>query len=950
MANRTYTNRFDFVEGWQNTVHRYAKPGTIKNLFNCLLDPYNKEAVRQVYGARPVMFTKEWHGTSDLFRRAYPTWIANDMGKFPGVALIEPIKFGGDDGDTVLSAVNYAVGSTATTEFFYNSEPNTATRVFGGTPFTTPIPITVPHDADYKVFGRNFVSIRGYNQLSTAAYEWTVTATVAPTFGALAYGANDDSTYTAPASGTTDSFTLEWTDDNNGDTAAVAFDVTLVAAGTVVANDHYAIIPAAGHPHRYGEYFYSERDQYQGDDYSPFFSWSNNNYNGTTWSVTGGVGGSTWTLNADGPATLSFISGLMAQTTASPYATFSYGDGVNTASARLTVATYRESMLDPDNADSYIKWSTPMESIYTITGTHSMTGPIGIWRVAAMNGQAYVFNGAQTPFKVDISTPATTGTIGLTRPDATGLAFTATTTTVEVKGIVRYAVATIDGDFQEGPTSDWEPGRGSTYAHTATEEGFDALDGREVTIDNIPLHATSGRARLYRTMSDRAQPYFLADLLGSPGGTMSYVDTTNDLDLGDLPWVHGDVPPADAFSPIAYYDRLWVLGTRPGVAGARRTTLFWSDINEPESFWHDGNWANVYADDGDEVTALVRDRSGLLIYKHNHIYRMAGRIPEDLAFVEVTSSDSASSVGTPSPASVVSTDYGVFFYWRRGIYRYGEGAMNKISDPISTLLEIGSDTWSLPVEDSQVTVHFDSLTKFLYVSVPKSVTLSSAASGEGQTGDTYIYDVETGRWIGHQAGRIQFGRRVNVKMYNGWGAAAVTGAQVKSAYLFNKGGIERTTALDFYSCGHVLMQDEKLVGTAGSVNKSWLQLHPVVGNLGPFASKRFIYVDYLLDPNDPGFADGVGGVVAASGTLRSDLFLDGTNESMQADIVADTGLIYTDRLRHKLGNVAAEIEPILYLDHTDNGEIFNLFEYSVTFMNLGKQGTGGHGSSLKGTT
>jgi hypothetical protein len=107
-------------------------------------------------------------------------------------------------------------------------------------------------------------------------------------------------------------------------------------------------------------------------------------------------------------------------------------------------------------------------------------------------------------------------------------------------------------------------------------------------------------------------------------------------------------------------------------------------------------------------------------------------------------------------------------------------------------------------------------------------------------------------------------------------------------------------------------------------------------------------MDYLLDPVDPGFADGIGGAVAASGTLRSDLFLDGTNESMQADLVANTGLIYTDRLRHKLGNVAAEIEPFIYFDNTNNGEIFNLFEYSVTYMNLGKQGVGGHGASLPG--
>jgi len=46
-------------------------------------------------------------------------------------------------------------------------------------------------------------------------------------------------------------------------------------------------------------------------------------------------------------------------------------------------------------------------------------------------------------------------------------------------------------------------------------------------------------------------------------------------------------------------------------------------------------------------------------------------------------------------------------------------------------------------------------------------------------------------------------------------------------------------------------------------------------------------------------------------------------------------------VRHVFGNVGAEVEPEVVFDSSDTGEIFRLFEYSITWQNLGKSKTQG---------
>ena len=86
------------------------------------------------------------------------------------------------------------------------------------------------------------------------------------------------------------------------------------------------------------------------------------------------------------------------------------------------------------------------------------------------------------------------------------------------------------------------------------------------------------------------------------------------------------------------------------------------------------NWIDISPQDGDNCIGLKRSKNALLIFKRNHIYRVYSTTE--------TEPDPKISVGTYSGRSIVEASDGIYFHHPTGIYRYVDGAITCLSQPI----------------------------------------------------------------------------------------------------------------------------------------------------------------------------------------------------------------------------------------------------------------------------
>lgn len=92
-----------------------------------------------------------------------------------------------------------------------------------------------------------------------------------------------------------------------------------------------------------------------------------------------------------------------------------------------------------------------------------------------------------------------------------------------------------------------------------------------------------------------------------------------------------------------------------------------------------GDWIDISPSDGENITGLKRSKTFLLVFKNNHIYRVAS--------INETEPDPVIDVGTYSQESIVETKEGVFFHHPTGIYVYSGGQVNPISQPINDFIK-----------------------------------------------------------------------------------------------------------------------------------------------------------------------------------------------------------------------------------------------------------------------
>jgi len=87
-----------------------------------------------------------------------------------------------------------------------------------------------------------------------------------------------------------------------------------------------------------------------------------------------------------------------------------------------------------------------------------------------------------------------------------------------------------------------------------------------------------------------------------------------------------------------------------------------------------GYWIDVSPSDGENITGLHRTKNYLLVFKNNHIYQVAS--------INSLDADPKIDVGTYSQESIVEAKNGVYFHHPTGFYRYLDGGVQEISQPI----------------------------------------------------------------------------------------------------------------------------------------------------------------------------------------------------------------------------------------------------------------------------
>ena len=92
-----------------------------------------------------------------------------------------------------------------------------------------------------------------------------------------------------------------------------------------------------------------------------------------------------------------------------------------------------------------------------------------------------------------------------------------------------------------------------------------------------------------------------------------------------------------------------------------------------------GQWIDISPSDGENITALKRNKTSLLVFKNNHIYRVAS--------ITATEPDPVINVGTYCQESVVDAKDGCYFHHPSGFYKYSNGEVTEISKPIIDIIK-----------------------------------------------------------------------------------------------------------------------------------------------------------------------------------------------------------------------------------------------------------------------
>jgi hypothetical protein len=281
-------------------------------------------------------------------------------------------------------------------------------------------------------------------------------------------------------------------------------------------------------------------------------------------------------------------------------------------------------------------------------------------------------------------------------------------------GTYRYAMSFVDNQGRESELS--------TYVEVELDRNIGgwAVGEAKVVINSFPrprigagdLDGTIVERRIYRTKAtDNATYYYLASS-GTLTSTSDITDTSKDTALTET------YPKNSEGRSIA--DKTHKCG------------IIYSNLGDPSEF-NVLNYKEVYPDDGDEITGLVGQPDGVLVFKTNSICKVYTQgAHENWRVVKLVE-----NLGCDEPNSISEVENRVYFMNKSKVYRFPDALTNPISEPKETTLNAVSSVYDsifyvekrwYVIATSNYVVHvYDERENCWYEFVSGSMTIKSLA-------------------------------------------------------------------------------------------------------------------------------------------------------------------------------------------------------------------------------
>ena len=235
-----------------------------------------------------------------------------------------------------------------------------------------------------------------------------------------------------------------------------------------------------------------------------------------------------------------------------------------------------------------------------------------------------------------------------------------------------------------------------TYSDSRSNPILTGADVRDITLTDIPLGPSGTKSRyIYRTLGNATRAAVIADTTFYKVLTIANnIDITDDDDMTDdiadgdaVPsWetVSGgtEVSPPHGKFALINTERLFIANDPSSEyqSAGGKSTIYWSDVLNPNYFNALVDYELVRPDDGDEITFIKNVLGLLTIGKTRTINKF---------YTTATSSenwvlqDPISHIGCIAPYSVVNAQSGLIYLSRYGIFSFNGQTASLVSDVVT---------------------------------------------------------------------------------------------------------------------------------------------------------------------------------------------------------------------------------------------------------------------------
>ena len=215
-----------------------------------------------------------------------------------------------------------------------------------------------------------------------------------------------------------------------------------------------------------------------------------------------------------------------------------------------------------------------------------------------------------------------------------------------------------------------------------------------ITLTDIPIGPTGTTTRyIFRTLGNASKAAVLADTVFYNVATISnntartVNDAMADVDADDdaapiLSTVEAgtDATPPYAELALIHKEQLF-LANDPSGTESGKSTVYWSDLFNPDYFDTANDYELIRPDDGDEITFILNLRNLLTIGKTNSVQFIYTEDSNDTNWV--VSQDFSHGIGCVAPYSAKSTPQGIFYLGRFGLYLFNGNIPEIVSDTVT---------------------------------------------------------------------------------------------------------------------------------------------------------------------------------------------------------------------------------------------------------------------------